>query len=90
MVLICLTHERSRERIQTLVIADRAWSPGELIDALAVATPDPTETAPEPRRRFQGLQAFQGLQVIEGGKKGPIPREADPAPKPLRPEDGRW
>ena len=39
---------------------DHAWSIGELLDAaLAVATPDPTETAPDRRRRFR---------VIEGGK----------------------
>jgi hypothetical protein len=41
-------------------LADRPWSLGELIDAaLAVATPDPTETAPERRRKFR---------VIEGGR----------------------
>ena len=40
-------------------ITDRPWSLGELIDAaLAIATPDPTETAPERRRKFR---------VIEGG-----------------------
>jgi hypothetical protein len=44
-----------------LGLADRPWSLGELIDAaLAVATPDLIETAPEHRRRFQ---------VIAGGKK---------------------
>jgi IS1 family transposase len=43
-----------------LGITDRAWSLGELIDAaLAVATPDPTETAPDRRRKFR---------VIDGGK----------------------
>jgi hypothetical protein len=40
-------------------LTDRPWSLGELIDAaLAVATPDPTETPPERRRK---------LRVIEGG-----------------------
>lgn len=44
-----------------LGIADRVWTLGELIDAaLAVATPDPTETAPERRRKFR---------VIEGGRQ---------------------
>jgi IS1 family transposase len=43
-----------------LGITDRVWSLGDLIDAaLAVATPDPTETAPDRRRKFR---------VIEGGK----------------------
>lgn len=42
-----------------LGITDRVWALGDLIDAaLAVATPDPTETAPERRRKFR---------VIEGG-----------------------
>ncbi len=42
-----------------LGITDRVWSLGDLIDAaLAVATPDPTETAPDRRRKFR---------VIEGG-----------------------
>jgi IS1 family transposase len=43
-----------------LGIADHVWSIGELIDAaLAVAPREPTETAPDRRRRFR---------VIEGGK----------------------
>jgi IS1 family transposase len=43
-----------------LGLTDRPWSLGDLIDAaLAVATPDPTETAPERRRKFR---------VIDGGK----------------------
>jgi IS1 family transposase len=43
-----------------LGLADHPWSIGELLDAaLAVATPDPTETAPDRRRRFR---------VIDGGK----------------------
>jgi IS1 family transposase len=43
-----------------LGLIDRVWSLGDLIDAaLAVATPDPTETAPDRRRKFR---------VIEGGK----------------------
>jgi len=43
-----------------LGFTDRVWSLGELIDAaLAIATPDPTETAPERRRKFR---------VIDGGK----------------------
>lgn len=42
-----------------LGLADRPWSLGELIDAaLAVATPDPTEIAPDRRRKFR---------VIDGG-----------------------
>ncbi len=43
-----------------LGITDRIWSLGDLIDAaLAVATPDPTETAPDRRRKFR---------VIDGGR----------------------
>ena len=43
-----------------LGLADHPWSVGELLDAaLAVATPDLTETATDRRRRFR---------VIEGGK----------------------
>jgi IS1 family transposase len=42
-------------------ITDHAWSIGELLNAaLAVAPREPTETAPDRRRRFQ---------VIEGGKE---------------------
>jgi IS1 family transposase len=42
-----------------LGLTDRVWSLGDLIDAaLAVATPDPTETPSERRRKFR---------VIEGG-----------------------
>jgi hypothetical protein len=45
---------------EALGLMDHAWSIGELLDAaLAVASPDPTETAPDRRRRFR---------VIEGGK----------------------
>jgi hypothetical protein len=40
-----------------LGLTDKAWSLGQLIDAaLAVATPDPTETAPERRRKFTVIQ----------------------------------
>jgi IS1 family transposase len=58
---LCRVHEslRTTPAIQ-LGITDRIWSLGDLIDAaLAVATPDPTETAPERRRK---------LRVIQGGK----------------------
>jgi IS1 family transposase len=58
---LCRVHEslRTAPAVQ-LGIADHVWSLGELIDAaLAVATPDPTETAPERRRKFR---------VIEGGR----------------------
>jgi hypothetical protein len=42
-------------------VTDHAWSIGELLDAaLAVATLDPTDTAPDRRRRFR---------VIDGGKQ---------------------
>jgi IS1 family transposase len=57
---LCRVHEtlRTTPAVQ-LGITDRIWSLGDLIDAaLAVATPDPTETAPERRRKFR---------VIEGG-----------------------
>jgi hypothetical protein len=57
---LCRVHEslRTTPAIQ-LGITDRVWSLGQLIDAaLAVATPDPTETAPDRRRKFR---------VIEGG-----------------------
>ena len=58
---LCRVHEslRTTPAVQ-LGIADRVWSLGDLIDAaLAVATPDPTETAPDRRRKFR---------VIEGGR----------------------
>ncbi len=58
---LCRVHEslRTTPGVQ-LGITDRIWSLGDLIDAaLAVATPDPTETAPDRRRKFR---------VIEGGK----------------------
>jgi IS1 family transposase len=58
---LCRVHEslRTTPAIQ-LGITDRVWSLGDLIDvALAVATPDPTETAPERRRKFR---------VIDGGR----------------------
>lgn len=56
----CRVHESLRQTpAMALGIADRAWSLGQLIDAaLAVATPDPTETAPDRRRKFR---------VIDGG-----------------------
>ena len=58
---LCRYHETIRSTpAEALGLADHAWSIGELLDAaLAVATPDPTETAPDRRRRFR---------VIEGGK----------------------
>jgi hypothetical protein len=44
-----------------LGITDHVWSIGELVDAaLAVVPREPTETAPDRRRRFR---------VIEGGRK---------------------
>jgi IS1 family transposase len=58
---LCRVHEspRTTPGVQ-LGITDRVWSLGDLIDAaLAVATPDPAETAPERRRK---------LRVIQGGK----------------------
>jgi IS1 family transposase len=57
---LCRVHEslRTTPAVQ-LGITDRVWSLGDLIDAaLAVATPDPTETTPERRRKFR---------VIKGG-----------------------
>jgi hypothetical protein len=57
---LCRVHEslRTTPGVQ-LGITDRVWSLGDLIDAaLAVATSDPTETAPDRRRKFR---------VIEGG-----------------------
>jgi IS1 family transposase len=55
---LCRVHEalKTTPAVQ-LGIADHPWSLGELIDAaLAVATPDPTETAPERRKRFRVIQ----------------------------------
>jgi hypothetical protein len=44
-----------------LGVTTHAWSIGELLDAALAATPrEPTETAPDRRRRFR---------VIEGGKR---------------------
>ncbi len=59
---LCRYHETIRSTpAEALGLTDHAWSIGELMDAaLAVATPDPTETAPDRRRRFR---------VIEGGRK---------------------
>ena len=58
---LCRWHETIRSTpAEALGLTDHAWSIGELLDAaLAVATPDPTGTAPDRRRRFR---------VIEGGK----------------------
>ena len=57
---LCRVHESLRTTpAAQLGIIDRAWSLGDLIDAaLAVASPDPTETAPDRRRKFR---------VIDGG-----------------------
>ena len=55
---LCRVHEslRTTPAVQ-LGITDRVWSLGDLIDAaLAVATPDPTETAPDRRRKFRVIQ----------------------------------
>ena len=55
---LCRVHEalRTTPAVQ-LGIADRPWSLGRLIDAaLAVASPDPTETAPERPKRFRVIQ----------------------------------
>jgi IS1 family transposase len=58
---LCRWHETIRSTpAEALGLTDHAWSIGELLDAaLAVATPDPVETAPDRRRRFR---------VIEGDK----------------------
>jgi hypothetical protein len=64
---LCRIHESlspsARHQVtpaMALGITDRIWSLGELIDAaLAVAGPDPTETAPERRRK---------VRVIDGGR----------------------
>jgi IS1 family transposase len=55
---LCRIHEslRTTPAVQ-LGITDRVWALGDLIDAaLAVATPDPTETAPDRRRKFRVIQ----------------------------------
>jgi IS1 family transposase len=59
---LCRYHETVRSTpAEALGLTDHTWSIGELLDAaLAVATPDPTETAPDRRKRFR---------VIEGGRK---------------------
>jgi|HubBroStandDraft_4_1064222.scaffolds.fasta_scaffold07336_6 IS1 family transposase len=58
---LCRWHETIRSTpAEALGLTDHAWSISELLDAaLAVAIPDPTETAPDRRRRFR---------VIEGGR----------------------
>jgi len=55
---LCRVHEALRSTpAMALGLTDRAWSLGDLINAaLAVATPDPTETAPEKRRKFRVIQ----------------------------------
>ena len=63
---LCRVHEslspnarNQQTPAMALGLINRPWSLGELIDAaLAVATPDPTETAPDRRRKFR---------VIDGG-----------------------
>jgi IS1 family transposase len=59
---LCRYHETIRSTpAEALGLTEHAWSIGELLDAaLAIATPDPTETAPDRRRRFR---------VIEGGRQ---------------------
>lgn len=59
---LCRHHETiCSTPAEALGLVDHAWSIGELLDAaLAVATPDPTETAPDRRRKFR---------VIEGGRE---------------------
>ena len=55
---LCRVHESlpTTPAVQ-LGITDRVWSLGDLVDsALAVASPDPTETAPERRRKFRVIQ----------------------------------
>lgn len=55
---LCRVHEslRTTPAVQ-LGITDRVWSLGDLIDAaLAVASSDPTDTAPERRHRFRVIQ----------------------------------
>ena len=58
----CRAHKAHRTTpAVALGITDHVWSVGELLDAaLAVATPAPTETAPDRRRRFR---------VIDGGRR---------------------
>jgi IS1 family transposase len=55
---LCRVHESLRQTpAMALGIADHAWSLRQLIDAaLTVASPDPTETAPERRRKFRVIQ----------------------------------
>jgi hypothetical protein len=57
---LCRVHEALRTTpAVALGIADRVWTVGDLLDAaLALAPLEPTETAPDRRRRFR---------VIEGG-----------------------
>jgi IS1 family transposase len=58
---LCRWHETIRcTPAEALRLTDHAWSIGELLDAaLSIATPDPTGTAPDRRRKFR---------VIDGGK----------------------
>jgi hypothetical protein len=58
---LCRVHEALRTTpAVALGIAERVWSIGDLVDAaLAVGPTEPTETAPDRRRRFR---------VIQGGK----------------------
>jgi IS1 family transposase len=59
---LCRCHETIRSTpAEALGLTDHAWSIGELLDAaLAVTASDPTETAPDRRRRFR---------VIDGSRK---------------------
>jgi len=45
-------------------ITDHVWSIGELLDAaLAIAPTEPTETAPERRRRFRGRPRLSKMEL---------------------------
>lgn len=59
---LCRVHEALRTTpAKALGVTDKAWSIGQLVNAaLAVASPLPTETPPDRRRRFTVIQRGKG------------------------------
>ena len=67
MVSLCRWHETIRSTpAEALGLTDHAWSIGELLDAaLAVATPDPTETAPDRAGVLEAIKKKQFCWRLE-------------------------
>ncbi len=63
---LCRWHETIRSTpAEAIGLTDHAWSIGELLNAaLAVATPDPTETAPDRRRRKGVAKLWRNVLTV--------------------------